>query len=98
MTLYPIDSEFGFNVVDFLGAQGKARNNDYREGFVGQLPTGGVKVSNSATDTYRVRAPLGTWCQGLGGNSVKCSTEHFTVMEHVLSCHEAVPYFYAVSV
>lgn len=95
VTLYPIDSEFGFNVVDFLGAQVKARNNDYLEGFVGQIATGGVKISNAATDTYRVRAPLGTWCQGLGGNSVKCSTEHFTAMEHVLSCHEAVPYFYA---
>ncbi len=31
----------------------------------------------------------------MGGNTVKCSTEHFTVMEHVLSCHETIPYLFA---
>jgi hypothetical protein len=97
--LYPVDSEFGFHVVDFLGAQPKQRDNDYREGFVGNIQEGGevvgVKVSNAATDTYKVKPPLGTWCQGLGGTSVKCSTEHYVVQEHVLSCHEVVPYLFA---
>ena len=55
--------------------------------------TGGVAVSNAATDTYKVKPPLGTWCRGLGGNSVKCETEHYSVMEHILSCHEVIPYF-----
>ncbi len=99
VTLYPVDSEFGFYVVDFLGAQQKEQDGDYQEGFVGDITDGGeivgIKISNSATDTYKVKPPLGTWCAGLGGNSVKCSTEHYTVLEHVLSCHEVVPYFFA---
>ncbi len=99
VTLYPIDSEFGFEVVDFLGAQAKTRNDDYQEGFAGNITDGldviGVKISNAATDTYKVKPPLGTWCQGLGGTSVKCSTEHYTVLEHVVSCHEVVPYSFA---
>jgi hypothetical protein len=99
VTLYPVDSEFGYYVVDFLGAQGKIRDKDYLEGFVGNITENGVvigiKVSNAATDTYKVKPPLGTWCQGLGGTSVKCETEHYTVMEHVLSCHEVIPYFFA---
>ncbi len=64
----------------------------YAEGWVGNIEDGdevvGIKVSNAETDTYKVKPPLGTWCQGLGGNSIKCSTEHYTVMEHVLTCHE----------
>ncbi|NND91621.1 MAG: hypothetical protein HKN42_12240 [Granulosicoccus sp.] len=99
VTLYPVDSEFGFYVVDFLGAATKSKDGDYNEGFVGNIESGGsvvgLKISNTATDTYKVKPPLGTWCQGLGGTSVKCSTEHYTVMEHVLTCHEVVPYRFA---
>ena len=99
VTLYPVDSEFGFHVVDFLGAAPKIRDGDYMEGFVGNITDGGeiigIKVSNSATDFYKVKPPLGTWCQGLGGTSVKCSTEHYTTMEHALSCHEVIPYLSA---
>ena len=96
VTLYPVDTEFGFYVVDFVGAQEKALDGDYGEGWVGNLSDGsGIAVSNAITDRFKVKAPQGTWCQGLGGNSVKCSTEHYTVMEHVLSCHEVIPYFYA---
>jgi len=97
--IYPIDSEFGFFVVDFLGAQAKNSDLDYGEGWVGDFVDSrgvpGLKISNAATDFYKVKPPLGTWCAGLGGTSVKCSTEHYTVLEHVLSCHETVPYFYA---
>lgn len=96
LTLYPVDSEFGFYVVDFVGAQEKIQDGDYGEGYAGNLPDGsGVAVANQETDRYKVKPPLGTWCQGLGGNSVKCDTEHYTVMEHVLSCHEVIPYFFA---
>ncbi|MGB5540412.1 MAG: PASTA domain-containing protein, partial [Gammaproteobacteria bacterium] len=122
--LYPIDSEFGYEVIDFLGAAQKTRDGDYLEGFIGNVPPanfppsadidgvtilfndanpldkyppiqGGVAVSNAATDTYKVKAPMGTWCRGLGGLSVKCETEHYSVMEHILTCHELIPYFYA---
>ena len=43
VTLYPVDSEFGFYVVDFLGAQGKIRDGDYLEGFVGNIVENGVQ-------------------------------------------------------
>jgi hypothetical protein len=93
--LYPVDSEFGYYVVDFLGAVGKVRDDDYAEGFVGNEPGGGVRVSNAPTLKYKVKPPLGTWCQGLGGTSVKCETEHYTTMEHVLTCYETIPYTFA---
>jgi hypothetical protein len=93
--LYPVDSEFGFYVVDFLGSEGKIRDDDYAEGFVGNEPGGGIRLSNASTLKYKVKAPLGTWCQGLGGTSVKCETEHYTAMEHALSCYETIPYKYA---
>ncbi|MEZ5573867.1 MAG: hypothetical protein R3E64_17910 [Halioglobus sp.] len=98
--LYPVNSNFGFDVVDFLGAQEKDYTDGiFEEGFVGNIKNGdtivGIKVSNSETDTYKVRPPMGTWCQGLGGTSIKCSTEHYTVMEHALSCHEIIPYYNA---
>lgn len=99
VTLYPVDSEFGFYVIDFLGAQGKIRDGDYLEGYVGNIEDAGevvgIQVSNAPTLKYKVKPPLGTWCQGLGGTSVKCETEHYTVMEHVLSCYETIPYWFA---
>ena len=98
VTLYPVDTEFGYYIVDFLGAQGKTRDGDYMEGYVGNIVDNGVQigiqVSNAATDKYKVKPPLGTWCQGLGGTSVKCETEHYSVMEHVLSCYETIPYLF----
>jgi hypothetical protein len=94
--LYPIDSEFGFYVVDFAKGIQKTRDLVYTEGFAGNIISEGqvvgLAVSNAATDTFRVPPPLGTWCAGLGNTSVKCSTEHYVVMEHVKSCHETVPY------
>ena len=37
VTLYAIDSEFGFYTTDFVGAQSKVRDNDYGEGWAGNL-------------------------------------------------------------
>lgn len=97
--LFPIDSEFGFNVVDFFGAVERTRDYDYQEGFAGNILDGntvvGLALANAETSTYKVPPPLGTWCQGLASTSVKCSTEHYSVMEHVLTCHETIPYFFA---
>lgn len=95
--LYPIDSEFGFHVVDYLGAIPKKMfDGEYKEGYAGDIiregKKVGIRISNSSTDKYKVPAGLGTWCAGLGGTSVKCSSEHYTVMEHVLSCNETIPY------
>ncbi len=88
--LYPVDSEFGFYVTDFLGAVDKVRDYDYAEGWVGDLtgPAGeqmGIVVSDAPTDTFQTPAVLGTWLAGLGGNTVKASTEHYAVMQQVLS-------------
>ena len=107
ITLYPIDNEFGFEVTDFLGADQKVRDGIYEEGWVGEivgeeivLDTGetvfldGVLVSNQSVSLLKAGNPIGTWCAGLGGNAVKCSTEMYTVLEHVLTCYESVPYFY----
>src|SRR6056297_2987036 len=90
--LYPINSEFGFNVADFLPAEQKdfVDDPDYAEGWAGDL-TGalgeqlGIVVSDAKTDTFKTPALLGTWLSGLGGNSVKASTEHYSVMQQVLS-------------
>jgi len=99
VTLYPVDSEFGFFVEDYVGAAQKWRDQLYEEGFAGNIYANGelvgLRVSNAATSTFKVNYPEGTWCQGLGANTVKCSTEHYSVMEHVLSCHEQIPYYFA---
>jgi hypothetical protein len=83
-TLYPIDSEFGLNVLDFVGGQRLVRDNNWQEGFAGDIEGGGVKISNVGTSTYKVEPPLGTWCQGLSSTAVKCSTEHYSGMYALL--------------
>ena len=98
VTLYPIDNTFTFDVTDFVGAEEKPRDGVYEEGWIGEVEEAGevvgVMISNAVTQTLKSGNPKGTWCAGLGGGSVKCSTEHFTVLEHVLTCDETVPYFY----
>ncbi len=89
-TLYPIDSEFGFNVVDFLGAEPKIRDGIFTEGWAGNIVDAdgnviGISVSDAETGTFKSGSPLGTWAAGLGGNSVKASTEHYVVMQDILS-------------
>ena len=105
--LYPIDNAFGYDVKDFVGGTHRDRDGVYSEGFIGEVidepvigPGGvpeylnGVVISNIETSTLKTGAPVGTWCAGMGGDSVKCSTEKYTVLEHVLTCSESVPYFY----
>jgi hypothetical protein len=87
--LYPVDSEFGFEVTDFDGAVQKVRDGIYQEGYVGNIMEEGVHVglalSDVETETFKSGLPLGTWAAGLGGNTVKASTEHYVVMQNVLS-------------
>jgi Ca2+-binding RTX toxin-like protein len=89
ITLYPVDSEFGFYVTDFVGAEDKVLDGDFAEGWAGNLVIGGVQtgvvISDAPTDTFKTPAVLGTWLAGIGGNTVKASTEHYTVMQNVLS-------------
>ena len=58
----------------------------------------GIRISNSSTADYKVPAGMGSWCAGLGGTKVKCDSERYTVMEHVLSCFETIPYQYSDTV
>ncbi len=92
--LSPIDSEFGYQVADFEGATPKVRDNDYAEGWAGNIMDGGDVVGlatiNAVTDTFKSGQPFGTWAAGLGGNSVKADTEHYEVMAHLLSDQEYV--------
>ena len=87
--LYAIDSEFGFDVSDFENATQKELNGDYAEGFAGNFveegETIGLTVSDAVTDTFKTPAVFGTWLSGLGGSSVKASTEHYVSMQNVLS-------------
>lgn len=85
VTLYAIDSEFGFYVNDFIGAQDKVLDGDFAEGWAGTTPDGYLMVANAPTDLFSTPAVLGTWLEGIGGNTVKASTEHYTVMQAVLS-------------
>lgn len=99
VTMLPLDNEFGYHTQDFVGAWQKTRDNDYMEGWVGNIYDEdgeiiGLAASSVETDKFRVGFPLGSWCAGLGDELVKCSTEHYVAMEHVLTCHETVPYFF----
>jgi hypothetical protein len=95
--LYPINSTFGFDVQDFVGATVKEFDTVAEEGWVGTLVDGGLQFSNAETDVLKSGNLIGTWAAGLGGNEVKASTEHFTVMESVLTCFQTVPYDYWAS-
>lgn len=88
--LYPIDSTFGFHVEDFIGAVPKDRDLIYTEGFAGNIHDEGgahigLALSDAPTDTYKSPLPFGRWAAGLGGNSVKAETEHYVVMQNILS-------------
>ncbi|GAB4181832.1 MAG: hypothetical protein Tsb002_02300 [Wenzhouxiangellaceae bacterium] len=98
--LYPINNTFGFKVTDFVGAAELDLILDpaYEEGFVGNLTDSqnnpaGIVAATAGTKRFKTRSPMGTWCRGVGALDVKCSTEHYAVMEHVLSCYETLPYF-----
>lgn len=90
--LFPINSEFGFIVTDFVGAVEKTfdGNPEYAEGWAGDLKGAageqlGLVVSDSPTDIFLTPAKLGTWLVGMGGESIKASTEHYSVMQALLS-------------
>ncbi|GKY86575.1 GEVED domain-containing protein [Sinisalibacter aestuarii] len=90
ISLYPIDSEFGFHVTDFIGAEDKVRDGEYTEGWAGDLlgeggEQLGLLVGDARTDTLQTPNLLGTWLVGMGGSAVKASTEHYAVMQEILS-------------
>lgn len=91
--LYAIDSEFGFYIDDFIGALEKVLDGDFAEGFAGNAFDDegnqiGIALRDAETDVFLSGAPFGTWSLGLGGNTVKASTEHYETMASVLSDQE----------
>lgn len=95
--LHPINSEFGFDVQDFVGATPKTFDTVAEEGWAGELAGGGLQFSDADTAVLKSGNLIGTWAAGLGGTEIKASTEHFTVMEAVLSCFQTIPYDYWTS-
>ncbi|MCB2182567.1 MAG: hypothetical protein KQH63_11105 [Desulfobulbaceae bacterium] len=99
ITLYPIDTEFAFWTTDFVGAERKTRDGIYDDGWIGDYVNAnnnqiGVVVANPQTPYFKTGTVRGSVCAGLGGSKTKCSAEKYSVMEHVLTCTEKIPYFY----
>ncbi len=98
-TLFPVDNGFGYNVIDFVGASEKPRDGVHDDGFAGDILDEdgnhiGLALSTVATKKFKTGPGKGGWCGGVHPEPVKCITEHRTVMEHVLTCHESVPYMF----
>ena len=97
--IYPIDSDFAFDVLDFVGAERRDRDYIYEEGWITNIfddlgSQYGVIVSSPETPYFKTGNPKGSWCLGLSNQMVKCGAEKYVVMEHILTCTEKVPYFY----
>jgi hypothetical protein len=98
ITLFPIDNGFGWNVIDYVGAEQRARDDNHEEGWAGNIMDGdeviGLGVSNIPTLTFRTGRNQGQWCAGLGGALVKCKSNNYVTMQHVLTCAERIPYLF----
>ena len=97
--IYPIDSDFGFDVTDFIGAERRPMDGTYEEGWITNIFDDlgvqyGVIVSSPETPYFKTGNPKGSWCLGLSNQMVKCGAEKYVVMEHILTCTEKIPYFY----
>ncbi len=105
-TLYPINSEFGYDIKDFVGATPRAWDTVAEEGWAADYtyplpdplpdpapaPETALLVADTEVLLMSTVNLVGTWGAGLGGATVKTSAEQFTAMEHVLSCYQTVPY------
>ena len=99
LTLYPIDSGWGYDAIDYNGATSRPRDGVYADGYVGDVQGEGgehqgIAIANVPTTVYKVGSMRGQWCGGFGGELVKCKTDHYITMEHVLTCHETIPYMF----
>ncbi len=99
VTLFPVDSGFGWDAIDFVGAALRPRDGDHEEGWIGPIEDDdgnhqGIAVSNVPSLKFKAGPRKGQWCAGLGGEMVKCKSDHYVTMEHVLTCDETIPYHY----
>ena len=98
--LYPVDNGFGFDVQHFADSVPRERDGVHAEGWVGTILDGngdsmGLLVSTVPTSTFLVPTNMGTWCGGLAADPVKCSSEHYVVLEHTKTCYETIPYWFS---
>ena len=68
--LYPVDSEFGYYIVDFLGAQQKTRDQDFMEGSSAISST----MASRWVSRFPMRQPTSTrssrhWAPGARGSA-----------------------------
>jgi len=83
-TYYGIDSAYSLTAVDFDPENSKLwieRDGEYDDGLIANILDGsgnviGVKAKSPETPSWKAGGLLGAWSAGLGGNSVKASTEH----------------------
>jgi len=92
-TYYGIDSAYSFTAVDFKPLESKLpipRDGIFDDGWIANIYDAsgnviGVKAKSPETKTWKAGGLNGAWAAGLGGNSVKASTEHYGVMDHILN-------------
>lgn len=92
-TYYGIDSSYSFTAVDFKPAESKLRiprDGTYDDGWIANIYDSngnviGVKAKSPETPSWKAGGLMGAWAAGLGGNSVKSSTEHYAVMSHIMA-------------
>lgn len=92
-TYYPIDSAYSQTAVDFKPLESGLwipRDGVYNDGQIANIydENGnviGVKARSQETPSWKTGGLKGAWAAGLGGNSVKASTEHYDVMDHILN-------------
>ena len=102
--LNPMDSGFTYGIEDFEGAYVQGRDGVAEEGWALDYTDNkgtvddpsddetALLLADNETQLMKTLNLVGTWGAGLGGSTVKTSSEQFTVMEHVLSCYQTVPY------
>jgi len=97
-TYYGIDSAYSFTAYDFgldengLPAENKVpipRDGIFNDGWIANIYDSsgnviGVKARSPETKTWKAGGLNGAWAAGLGGNSVKASTEHYVVMQNIM--------------
>lgn len=93
---YGIDSAYGYQVQDFAAPVPLPMDGVYDNGMIVNLTdeygaVRGVATVTQITPRFLSGALKGEWAAGLGGLSVKASSEHYLVMDHVLNAEWMPP-------
>ncbi|MBE0598723.1 MAG: hypothetical protein IH614_15810 [Desulfuromonadales bacterium] len=87
---YGIDNAYGFQVQNFASPVSLPMDGVYDNGQIRNVPDEfgngkGVATITQVTPRFLSGPLRGEWAAGLGGNSVKASSEHWLVMDHILN-------------